>query len=149
MRTMVNSINKTKNQLMHKWVLLSVLAAATLTGCHPTVAPGTAVTVEEYATYSDIPIYPNALPLDSDPVVPTKDAGGYINYRMEMRTNDPIDSVRRFYLEQLKMEATGNQEAWNFMGKTKNGNEINLNLVRTENGTDIMMNSISKELPKR
>ncbi len=146
---MVNSSKKAKNLNMRQWVLLSGLAIVALCGCHPTVSSGTPVSVEEYATYADIPLYPNAVETEDSLLVPTKDAGGYINYRMESTTNDPIDSVRRFYLEQLKMEATGNQEAWNFMGKSKHGNEISVNLVRTENGTEIILNSISKELPKR
>jgi hypothetical protein len=134
---------------MRRWVLLFCLAVATTMGCHPAIQSGTPVTVEEYASYSDIPLYPNALPLEKEPTVPTPDAGGYLNYKLEFETNDPIDSVRRFYMEQLKMEAVGNQEAWNFMGKTKRGNEINVNLVRTETGTQILLNSIAKELPRR
>ncbi len=146
---MLKQNRKANNLNMRHWLVCAGLSIFILAGCHPALSSGAPLTEEEYSTFAQVPIYPNAILSGNERQVPERGIGGAMVYKMEFDTNDPVESVRRFYREQLRMDAVGNQEAWNISGKTKGGNEVMIQMVRTEEGSHVRIESASKELPRR
>jgi hypothetical protein len=100
-------------------------------------------TPETLAQAMDVPVYPGSRVPDGVSRAPQPDGHGGTRYELVMHTSDSVGEVSAFYRERLGLAAMEEGDHAQLIGKTPNGNDAIIRIVRDGEMTTIRVNVIA------
>lgn len=104
-----------------------------------TPVPMTSGVAAEISSGADVPLYPGA----GEVAAASGKQGERERFEIRMTTPDPIEKVEAFYVEQLKLEASGEAANRQLMGRSPKGRFVIITLKREGEKTKIEARVVS------